>query len=226
MIKLSNLLLEDTNCSNCSRPKAPLLVESTKSTSLSEHMLYHVYNKLPLVENTFRYNSEAFLNLWQEARWLHENKQVKFQGTDEELLNETDLGRFDFYQGELVPLDLLLEDESMGAAEVNSITDDPITEKTKTDKKQPALGKPKRGGAKKFYVYVKDPKTKRIKKVSFGMAGGGLRAKLNNPKARQAFAKRHNCAQAKDRTTARYWSCRLPKYSKLLGFKTTFSGYW
>lgn len=220
MIKLSNLLLEDTNCSNCSRPKAPLLVESTKQTSLSEHMLYHVHNKLPLVENTFRYNSEAFLNLWQEARWLHENKQVKFQGTDEELLNETDLGRFDFYQGELVPLDLLLEYESPE----DLIADAPISEKT--DKKHPALGKPHRGGSKKFYVYVKDPKTKRIKKVSFGMAGGGLRAKLNNPKARQAFAKRHNCAQAKDRTSARYWSCRLPRYARLLGFKTTFSGYW
>jgi hypothetical protein len=94
------------------------------------------------------------------------------------------------------------------------------------EKKQPALGKPKRGGSKKFYVYVKDPKTKRIKKVSFGMAGGGLRAKLNNPKARQAFAKRHDCANKKDRTKASYWSCALPRYAKLLGFKTTFSGYW
>ena len=88
------------------------------------------------------------------------------------------------------------------------------------------LNSPKRGGTKKFYVYVKDPKTKRIKKVSFGMAGGGLRAKLNNPKARQAFTKRHDCANKKDRTKAGYWSCRLPRYAKLLGFKTTFSGYW
>jgi hypothetical protein len=93
-------------------------------------------------------------------------------------------------------------------------------------KKNPPLGKPKRGGSKKFYVYVRDPKSKRIKKVSFGMAGGGLRAKLNNPKARQAFAKRHNCAQKKDKTKASYWSCRLPRYAKALGFNTTFSGYW
>ena len=99
-------------------------------------------------------------------------------------------------------------------------------EKIEEEKKQPALGKPKRGGSKKFYVYVKDPKTKRIKKVSFGMAGGGLRAKLNNPKARQAFSKRHDCPNKKDKTKASYWSCRLPRYAKLLGFKTTFSGYW
>jgi hypothetical protein len=97
---------------------------------------------------------------------------------------------------------------------------------TEKKKKNPPLGKPKRGGSKKFYVYVRDPKSKRIKKVSFGMAGGGLRAKLNNPKARQAFAKRHDCANKKDKTKASYWSCRLPRYAKALGFTTTFSGYW
>ena len=224
MIKLKDLLFEE-GCSNCSRPKAPLLTESTNPERLSEHILYHVYNKLPLTENTFRYGSEAFLNLWQEARWLHTNNQIKFDGADEELLNETDLGRFDFYEGHLVPLDLLLEDSGLSKGE-EEIADEPLSEKTKTDKKHPALGKPKRGGSKKFYVYVKDPKTKRIKKVSFGMAGGGLRAKLNNPKARQAFSKRHNCPQKTDRTKPSYWSCRLPRYAKLLGFKSTFSGFW
>jgi hypothetical protein len=94
------------------------------------------------------------------------------------------------------------------------------------EKKNPPLNKPKRGGAKKFYVYVRDPKTKKIKKVSFGMAGGGLRAKLNNPKARQAFAKRHDCKNKKDRTKPSYWSCRLPKLAKLLGLKSNFTGYW
>ena len=96
---------------------------------------------------------------------------------------------------------------------------------TETEKKKtPPIGKPKRGGSKKFYVYVRDKG--KIKKVSFGMAGGGLRAKLNNPEARRAFSKRHDCPNKKDRTKASYWSCRLPRYAKLLGFKTTFSGYW
>ena len=58
------------------------------------------------------------------------------------------------------------------------------------------------------------------------MAGGGLHAKLNNPKARKAFAARHKCAQKTDRTKPSYWSCRLPRYAKLLGLKSTFSGYW
>jgi hypothetical protein len=91
-------------------------------------------------------------------------------------------------------------------------------------KKDPPIGKPKRGGSKKFYVYVRNPKTKKIKKVSFG--GEGLKAKINNPKARKAFAARHNCAQKNDKTKASYWSCRLPRYAKLLGLKSNFSGFW
>ena len=92
-------------------------------------------------------------------------------------------------------------------------------------KKDPPIGKPKRGGSKAYYVYVRDPKTKRIKKVSFG--SGGLRAKINNPKARNAFAKRHRCTTATDKTTARYWSCRLPRYAKQLGIAASNpGGFW
>lgn len=95
----------------------------------------------------------------------------------------------------------------------------------KDKKKTPPIGKPKRGGSKKFYVYVRDPKTKNIKKVSFGDTTG-LSAKINNPTARQAFSKRHDCPNKKDKTKASYWSCRLPRYSKLLGLKSSFSGFW
>ena len=95
--------------------------------------------------------------------------------------------------------------------------------KSKPKKKNPPIGKPKRGGSKKFYVYVRDKG--KIKKVSFGDTSG-LSAKLNNPKARQAFAARHDCKNKKDRTKASYWSCRLPRYAKLLGLKSNFSGFW
>jgi hypothetical protein len=86
------------------------------------------------------------------------------------------------------------------------------------------LNKPKRGGSKKFYVYVRKPGGG-IKKVSFGDTTG-LKAKINNPEARRAFAARHKCSQAKDKTKAKYWSCRLPRYSKLLGLKSNFGGFW
>jgi len=79
-------------------------------------------------------------------------------------------------------------------------------------------------GGKAYKVYVKDPKTKKIKTVRFG--SGGLRAKINDKKARNAFAKRHKCSTKKDKTKAGYWSCRLPRYAKLLGLKSNFSGFW
>jgi len=88
--------------------------------------------------------------------------------------------------------------------------------------KEVSLGKPKRGGPKAYYVYVKDGD--KVKKVTFG--SGGLRAKINDKKARNAFAARHKCSTKKDKTKAGYWSCRLPRYAKLLGLKSNFSGFW
>ena len=86
------------------------------------------------------------------------------------------------------------------------------------------LNSPKRGGSKAYYVYVKNPKTGRVKKVSFG--SGGLRAKINNPKARKAFSARHNCPNKKDRTKAGYWSCNLPRYAKQLGLGANKNTFW
>jgi len=96
--------------------------------------------------------------------------------------------------------------------------------KKKKEKKDPPLNKPKRGGSKAYYVYVRDPKTKKIKKVSFG--SGGLRAKIRNPKARKAFAARHNCKNKKDRTKAGYWSCNLPRYAPALGLGAKMNTFW
>ena len=94
----------------------------------------------------------------------------------------------------------------------------------KNDNKK--LNKPMRdsSGGKAYKVYVKDPKTGNIKTVRFG--SGGLRAKINNKDARNAFAARHKCSTKKDKTKAGYWSCRLPRYAKLLGLKSNFGGFW
>jgi len=178
---------------------------------LSENLRYHVENKLPLTENTFRYGSKSFLNLWAEARSLYLREVIHVNDDDKEILEETDLGNYGMYEGVQVPLDLLLlENEELEEAEGK--------------KKNPPIGKPKRGGSKKFYVYVRKPGGG-VKKVSFGDTTG-LSAKINNPEARRAFAKRHDCANKKDRTKASYWSCRLPRYAKLLGLKSSFSGFW
>ena len=87
------------------------------------------------------------------------------------------------------------------------------------------LNKPKRGGSKKFVVYVKDPKSKNIKKVSFG-GTTGLNVKIDEPGARSSFAARHQCDKKKDKTKPGYWACNIGRYWKSLGGSRNFSGYW
>jgi hypothetical protein len=117
----------------------------------------------------------------------------------------------------------------MECLKVNKVPLDlPMFNEAEYQGKDVDLNKPKRGGSKKFYVYVKDPKTKNVKKVSFGAkdGGGNLAVKLKDPKRRKAFADRHNCKDKKDKTKAGYWSCRVGRYWKSLGGSQNYPGYW
>lgn len=71
-----------------------------------------------------------------------------------------------------------------------------------------ALGKIQRtqGGPKKFKVRVKNPETGNVKTVRFG--DPNMEIKRDDPERRKSFRARHNCDTAKDKTTARYWSCK------------------
>ena len=111
----------------------------------------------------------------------------------------------------------------LGVVDENMLSE---AKKKKGKNENKPIGKPMRdtSGGKAYKVYVRDPKTKKVKTVRFG--SGGLRAKINDSKARAAFAARHKCSTKKDKTKAGYWSCRLPRYAKLLGLKSSFSGFW
>lgn len=66
--------------------------------------------------------------------------------------------------------------------------------------------KPKRtsGGNKKFAVLAK--KGDEVKLVRFG--DPNMTIKKSNPERRANFRARHNCDTAKDKFSARYWSCK------------------
>jgi hypothetical protein len=168
---------------------------------------YHLDNDLSLYENVYRYSSDKFIELFAEARDAWRDGYIQLNEEDTKLLEETDIGEYGVFEGEKVPLDLPMVDE----AEYKG--------------KDVALNKPKRGGPKKFYVYVKNPKTGNVKKVNFGDSGN-LSVKLNEPGARASFAARHKCAQKKDKTKPGYWSCNIGRYWKSLGGSRNFSGYW
>jgi len=84
------------------------------------------------------------------------------------------------------------------------------------------LNKPKRGGKKKFYVYVRNPKTKKIKKISFGAKG--MTTGLRDPARRKSFKARHNCEDKKDKTKPGYWSCRIGRHPKVTG--APYTTWW
>ena len=76
----------------------------------------------------------------------------------------------------------------------------------RVDKSKMACNKPKRtsGGSKKFVVKAcQDGKEKVIR---FG--DPDMKIRKSNPKARKSFRARHKCETAKDKMTARYWSCK------------------
>ena len=175
--------------------------------SVSKDLAYHITNEIALGESVFRYGSEKFQTLLKEVKILKEKGLIILNENDQFIVEDYDNG-FVVINENKVKLNTIFEEfetETINEAEYQG--------------KKVELGKPKRGGSKKFYVYVRNPKTGKVKKVSFGAQGGGgnLAVKLKDPKARKAFADRHNCKSKNDKTKAGYWSCRLPKYSKLLG---------
>ena len=240
-------------CNTC-KTKSTLLVLNENVAPkeiLSEGLKYHIDNDRPLTDHLYRAGSESYFNLIAEARSLYSRGIINVVGDDLEMLTETDLGHFGMFEGKKVPLDFPIQlnemdyDEiaqsefgmdydQLGPGEKEWVRDEidnmSLNEAKKKKKKgknaNKPIGKPMRdsSGGKAYKVYVKDPKTKKVKTVRFG--SGGLRAKINDKKARTAFAARHKCSQKKDRTKAGYWSCRLPRYAKLLGLKSSFSGFW
>tara|TARA_A100000164_G_scaffold167780_1_gene148937 strand:+ start:109 stop:759 length:651 start_codon:yes stop_codon:yes gene_type:complete len=214
----------DCGCNTCETKSTALVLNESKApaTILSEGLKHHIDNNKPLTEHLYRAGSRAYFDLFAEARSLYSRGILEFTHEDDiSLLTETHLGHFGMFEDKKVPLDFPIE---LTEKEINEIYD--LYEAKKKKKKGPKLNKPMRStsGGKAYKVYVKDPKTGNVKTVRFG--SGGLRAKINDRKARQAFAKRHKCSTRNDKTKASYWSCRLPRYAKLLGLKSSFSGFW
>jgi hypothetical protein len=194
-------------------PKSMVIVEDIKTSS---NLDYHIKNNLTISENIFRPYSDSYFNLVCEVRELYNNGSIDLPKNDLWLI-ETDLGNVvKLTNGEYVSLDcpyLIEDNELLSEAEYQG--------------KKVKVGYPMRdsGGKKKYKVYVKNPSTGNIKKITFGDVHGGLTAKVSNPKARKSFAARHKCKDKKDRTKAGYWSCRINRYGHLWGGKT-YGGYW
>ena len=179
-----------------------------EDVDISDHLQYHIDNKLSLTDNVFRVYSEGYFKLVNEVRGLWQEGLITLNEEDT-LMVESDLGKTAEFEGGYVYLDApVYFEEGINEAEYRGRNVD--------------LNKPFRtpGGPKKFAVYVKSDKGN-VKKVTFG--DPGLRVRNKNKKAAKSFRARHKCDQKKDRTTAGYWSCNLGRYAKQLGLSSSNS---
>lgn len=171
---------------------------------IEEAFTYHLENNLPFDNCVFRYGSDMYFQFVNHLRECYNNnllEDYKYSEDELELIN-SDLGEFVMYEGEMVPLDLIMRID---------------------EEETPELNKPKRGGKAKFIVYVRNPATGNIKKIQFGDTTG-LRTRYDNPERKKAFSARHRCPEQKDKTTAAYWSCVSNKYFGKNAKEK--SGYW
>lgn len=178
------------------------------NVEVSENLRYHLERGIPLHDNVFRIYSRAWYDLVCEARDLYERDILALNDEDAELV-ETNVGEAAEYNGRLIRLDSPFPiRESLNEADYKG--------------KKVRTGKPFRtpGESKKFAVYVKT-KSGRIKKVRFG--DPNLTVKNDNPARAKSFRARHKCSEKKDREKAGYWACRIGRYAKSVGLKSSRS---
>lgn len=180
-----------------------LNILNSNQTVIAEAINHHLTTKTPFRETVLRVGSKSFFEM---ISYIRENiNNIELDDIDKEIF-ETDIGEIvTLEDGTEIPLDLPFEYE-LNEAEYHG--------------KTISLNQPKRGGSKKFYVYVRDPKTKNVKKISFG--DKELSVKASDPARVKSFVARHDCKNKKDKTKAGYWACRAPRY-KSLGIK---GGQW
>ena len=185
---------------------------SNKQELLSEGLKYHIENSVPLNKSIYRPGSKSFFSMINEARSAYERGDISLNEDDYDLL-KTDIGELAEYKGNVVALDFpILEMYTIDEAEYKG--------------RKVKLNKPKRNSGKgggKYVVYVKDPKTKNVKKITFGSRD--MSVKLKDPKRRKSFVARHKCKETKDKMSKRYWACRIGRYPHLFGGKTRYT-WW
>lgn len=210
MIKLVELLenLDGCGCGcNSCQDSAPMTLKI--ETTVSKELKYHLDKNIPLHEQVFRIGSEKYNTLINEVRELYTQDLIELCKNDQWIVN-TDAGKIIEVNGERIVLDTPF------------INEEYLNEMTEAEHRgrKVKLNSPFRtsGGPKKFAVYVRNPKTGNIKKVTFG--DPKLRVKNYDPGAAKSFRARHKCDQKKDRTKAGYWACNVNRYAKKLGLSS------
>ena len=160
--------------------------------SISENLRYHIENGLDVIsENIFRYGSEEYLNLIQEAKEL--SKKQDKEEKDEIYWNKEN----PIFKNSTK---WCLENLETGKKAILR------------DGTEVVLDLPKKGGNKKYIVYRNSGKQKNGKILAFKIEFGDPNLSIKNDDTSRAksFWARHNCELKKDPNKAGFWSCYGP----------------
>ena len=187
---------------------------------LSEGMNYHIDNDIPIRESVYRPGSKSFFTFILEAKKAYRTGLIEADEYDHDLLT-SDIGEYGEYNGGFVPLDYPIPAD---LDDLNENVDN--LDEAEYQGRKVKLNKPKRNSGSsggKYVVYVRNPKTKKVKKITFGSRE--MSVKLNDPKRRKSFVARHKCKETKDKMSKRYWACRIGRYPHLFGGKQKYT-WW
>ena len=198
---------------------------------ISEGLRFHLIEGISIENNIYRPGSIKYFNLFKEVRELSKQGLYNLNEVEDYFINETELGEWGLYEGDLVPLDypIFEEDESLSfdtsrVIEEKKKTKTKLTKKNSYKGKKVKLNKPMRSsGPGKYKVYVKNPDTGNIIQVNFGSRE--MSVGISDPDRRKSFAARHKCHLTKDKTKPRYWACRTARYPYLTGSKKKYT-WW
>lgn len=178
------------------------------SPTISEGIDWHLHEGVPFDSPVYRAGTAKYFALIKEARRMFLEGEYLTKNEDEKEMLLSNLGEFGVFEGKRVPLDFPMLEENLHEAEYKG--------------REVELGKPKRGSGGKAFVYVRDPKSGNVKKVSFGSSMPDAMGDSDAArKRRKSFGERHKCAKKKDRTKAGYWACRATKF-----FGRDIPGWW
>lgn len=177
-----------------------------KNFQISEGLNYHLEKQIPLFESVYRIESDAWLDIINEARQLWAENKIDLD-FDDVFLISTDAGQKVQFNEVEVLLDVPFE--------INDLLE------AKFQGRDVDLNKPFRtaNAPRKFAVYTKDGKGK-VVMVRFGQPG--MRIRNDDPAKSKSFRARMRCSEPGPKWKARYWSCNVIRYRKLLGIKSPY----
>ena len=113
-------------------------IKLQEGVNASPGLLFHQAHNKPLSECIFRIGSKSYIEFYSEARELFNEGILKINELDRDLIRKTDIGEYGLFEGIEVPLDVPYINENIEE------------KKKKSTKKDPPIGKPKRGGSKAY----------------------------------------------------------------------------